>query len=391
MTTTSATYGTAAGSVRTPQAIRLVADDLTGALDTAAQFAIRGRPIAVAWSETAAERERGSVVIDSGCRELPAVEASDRFARFVGVLAPHPGSVSFLKLDSLLRGHAGDEIAACSSRWPSRPIIVAPAFPAQRRVTRDGRQVVLTGNADAAAGEDIGATLSVNGIAYARRRPGDVVPPGVSLWDAETDSDLASIATASVPPGELPLWCGSAGLASALARGVQPLQLCRVMPVARPLLGLVGSDHEVMRQQLAAISGFVVQAGNTDAEAISVLNARLRNDGTVFVTLTPRAGLDRYEARQAIEQRGADLLRLIAPPATLFVSGGETLRSVCQALKANALTVDGELAPGVPTSTIQGGAWYGVRVVSKSGAFGGPDMLVKLIERSAPDSERQPS
>jgi uncharacterized protein YgbK (DUF1537 family) len=61
------------------------------------------------------------------------------------------------------------------------------------------------------------------------------------------------------------------------------------------------------------------------------------------------------------------------------VSGGETLHSLCDAVGATGLLVQGRLVPGVPCSVMVGGKWDGVAVVSKSGAFGPPDLLRSLI------------
>ena len=66
-------------------------------------------------------------------------------------------------------------------------------------------------------------------------------------------------------------------------------------------------------------------------------------------------------------------------PGTLFVSGGATLRDLCDALSVNYLQVDGELEPGVPTSIMRGGEWDGQRLVSKSGAFGEAGFLARLL------------
>ncbi|WP_244439541.1 nucleotide-binding domain containing protein [Azospirillum baldaniorum] len=70
------------------------------------------------------------------------------------------------------------------------------------------------------------------------------------------------------------------------------------------------------------------------------------------------------------------------------MSGGETLRALCGALGAGRLDLDGALLPGVPGSTLRGGAWDGVRVVSKSGAFGDPSLLRRLIRGDTPDADR---
>jgi uncharacterized protein YgbK (DUF1537 family) len=36
--------------------------------------------------------------------------------------------------------------------------------------------------------------------------------------------------------------------------------------------------------------------------------------------------------------------------------------------------------PGVPVSRIGGGLWDGVRLISRSGAFGAPDFLARLLD-----------
>jgi uncharacterized protein YgbK (DUF1537 family) len=66
-----------------------------------------------------------------------------------------------------------------------------------------------------------------------------------------------------------------------------------------------------------------------------------------------------------------------------MVAGGETLRAVCHALGAARLDVDGQVIPGVPCSIMRGGRWDGIRVVSKSGAFGDPGLLSRLLNGEA--------
>src|ERR671918_392381 len=47
---------------------------------------------------------------------------------------------AFKKIDSLLRGWTAKEILACLESGRFRSAIIAPAFPAQNRITRLGRQ-----------------------------------------------------------------------------------------------------------------------------------------------------------------------------------------------------------------------------------------------------------
>jgi uncharacterized protein YgbK (DUF1537 family) len=61
------------------------------------------------------------------------------------------------------------------------------------------------------------------------------------------------------------------------------------------------------------------------------------------------------------------------------VAGGETLRAICRGLGAGALEATGLVAAGVPRSVMLGGAWGGLEVVSKSGAFGGDTLWRDLL------------
>ena len=330
---------------------RLLADDLTGALDTAAKFYPMLGPVAVAWAEDAA---LPVLALDSATREADAATARAR----VGALAPAlaGADLAFKKLDSLLRGHTAAEIAACAACGAFNAVVIAPAFPAQGRITRGGRQLAHGHD----VGVDLAAQLAAEGVPVARRRPGDDLPPGVSLWDAETEADLAAIATRR--RGRV-LWCGTAGLAGALVTGTTPL----VAALPRPVVALIGSEHPIARAQVAACRTRVTLPAGAVADGAAVT-----------VALPPDT--PREEAARRIAAAFAVLLAGMDKPGTLIVAGGETLRAVCAALDAGGLVVDGEVAAGVPASRLSGGRWDGLRIVSKSGAFGDAGLLARLLE-----------
>jgi uncharacterized protein YgbK (DUF1537 family) len=359
---------------------RLLADDLTGALDSAARFVPMAESITTRWAIDQKPVEAGAIAIDSATRERSATEA----ARIVAHLAPllAGGAPAFKKLDSLLRGHAAVELAATLAHGHFAHCILAPAFPFQGRVTRGGRQLT----ADSATGgwrdcgRDLAVELTTLGIPVRPVRAGEAAPAGVSLWDAETDADLRAIVAAGrALPGAV-LWGGSGGLAGALAQASNPPALS-APALPRPLLLLVGSRHPVTLAQLAAIQDVVVAVG-TPATDVAAVTRRLTEDGVVAVRPALPEGLEAGEATGRISHAFGELTEALDRPGTLFVTGGETLRGVCQHLRADALIVDGEIEPGVPKSVIAGGLWDGVRVVSKSGAFGAPDLFARVL-RSA--------
>jgi D-threonate/D-erythronate kinase len=125
----------------------LIADDLTGAADSAGAFAARGLDAVVSWGSIDAEASVLSV--DADTRQLPEQAA---VARQVAVLTAHsrPAMRFYKKIDSTLRGNPAAELAAqltaftTSTRRPSPFAIVAPAFPTTGRVTLGGR-ILLDG------------------------------------------------------------------------------------------------------------------------------------------------------------------------------------------------------------------------------------------------------
>jgi uncharacterized protein YgbK (DUF1537 family) len=63
----------------------------------------------------------------------------------------------------------------------------------------------------------------------------------------------------------------------------------------------------------------------------------------------------------------------------LVLTGGETAVGVGRRLGAVGVRLEGEVEPGIPVGTLIGPRPY--RVVTKAGAFGGEDTLVRVVEK----------
>ncbi|GGF51171.1 hypothetical protein GCM10007301_08240 [Azorhizobium oxalatiphilum] len=338
--------------------LRMLADDLTGALDSAAAFASPAAPVAVRWSGPAVQG-RGAVALDSGTREVGAAAAGAAVAALApGLWAETSGTVAFKKLDSLLRGNEVAELCACLDILLPTTCIIAPAFPAQRRITRGGRQMQWVDGLWCTVATDLVSSLRRAGFALAELRPGARLPAGIAVFDAESDADLDAIVAAAAGQEDV-LWVGSGGLAAALARA-HGVHGSRAPAPAFPLLGLVGSEHPAAFAQLARLGQRHVALSGQRGEDRNIA-ARLAGEGCVFATVSLPAGTKRTNAARLIAARFAALVSALEPPKTLFVAGGETLRSLCAALGADHLDVTGEIMPGVPCSILRGGRWDGAR------------------------------
>lgn len=364
--------------------LRLLADDLTGALDTAAELVGITGPVPVFWHGACPSALPPNAALDSGTRELHPGAAVRRVMELTPALTS--ARLAFKKVDSLMRGPTLAETAACFRTGAWTHAILAPAFPYQGRVTRNGMQHARDAAGNwVAVGDDIVQCLRAEAAPAQAGRVGSALAPGISVFDAETDADLLRIAALGQAAPAPVLWIGTGGLAQALAAGAPARGDLRLPP---PVLGLFGSDQAVTAGQLAACGPdwLRLQAGQPPASRS--VAARLETRGRALISVDLPDGLSRAEAADQIAGQLHRLAEDLPAPGTLVVAGGETLRGLCLALGASSLEVHGRIVPGLPRSVMCGGRWDGVVVLSKSGAFGPPDLLRDLLRSSQLVNER---
>jgi uncharacterized protein YgbK (DUF1537 family) len=365
--------------------LRLLADDLTGALDTAAEFVGLCGAFDVTWAGALPQNLPSSLAIDSGTRERDRVASIAVVTSLVPLLCD--ASIAYKKIDSLLRGAWAAELGACLRAGAWKACIVAPAFAYQGRRTRDGQQYALGSDGRwTAVGDNLLTQLAIEGIDARPGRFDTELAEGVHVFDAESDADLDRVVAIGWRATFPVLWCGSSGLASALTRGsAVPVQRL----LRKPVLGLFGSDQPATAAQLAQCGSAVVTLADGGADNAGIVQRRLAREGVALVKFDLAPGLSRDDAAKRIAAELASLTATLDPPGTLIVTGGETLKALCLAPGAYALKVTGRIVPGLPRSVVQGGRWAGVEVVSKSGAFGAPDLWRTLLQENRLIIERQ--
>lgn len=393
-----------------PQIV-VIADDLTGAADAAGGIACRGLTTLLPLT-SALPADCDALVLTTESRGVPSGEAVWRVQavlarlRQAGVLAQ--AGLIYKKVDSTLRGHPGAELAVILEEGEFERCLAAPAFPAQGRTTRDGRQLVdgqpleQTAFAVEAKSSDLATVLRCPEIPYAPldleslRGEGlriRLAEPGPRLLiaDAVTDSDLVRLAGAAL--GTFRLFCGSAGLMAALMEvgDWAPRAARTELPPAPQGPGLViaGSRHARTREQIEYLrksDTLVLEVGTGAAgegsrfqELAEQAAAALAGGADVVLAAGPAgAGPDRPEVAGALSLLCAEVV-CRCPPAFLVMTGGETAGAVCRALAVSVLQVLGEIAPGIPNGRLSGGPLSGASFVTKAGAFGRPDALAAAL------------
>jgi D-threonate/D-erythronate kinase len=375
--------------------LRLLADDLTGALDSAAAFA---GPVTVhldappAGSADAASIAHPVCAVATATRDVPV-------AALPGLLQPslrwlQQADVAFKKVDSLLRGNTFDEVAWLARHGGCTELIFAPAFPQQGRLTVDGRLQMqrLTAQDGTSAAPTMAEALAARGL-----------PPSLRLHvpDVRSDADLLRLARLAVQqPSSRRLWCGSAGLAQALAQamGMNALPTLHAAPgrAKGPLLLLSASHHPVSRAQwdLLAASTSRAHALVRHGESVALQAAVQQwQQGLCLSARIDLAPLDQLSSPDAALLLSRQIECLVAPglprPGGLLVVGGDTLLAVCRATGAQALRAWPAQRAGWGRAELQGGRWDGLPCHTRSGAFGAEDDLLgalQTLEASGPDS-----
>jgi uncharacterized protein YgbK (DUF1537 family) len=375
------------------RAVCIVADDLTGALDAAGPFAASGAAVSVYWDACAAASHAGErVALDTACRELPGDKVIARTRAAVDALWSRARCLAFLKVDSVWRGNPAAAIAAAAGAFER--IVVAPAFPEQGRVTRGGGQWVVEGGGVRCVVPDIASELRGHGVDAATQAQASP-STRVVVCDAESPADLAAIVERHSRDGVHTLWCGTRGLARALAarstdgEGSPSMTAAADAPVAlrAPVLFVVGTDHPVSVAQAAALEGQPGVACRTVDTAAAGDDPAL-TDGAAAVLL--RFAIAGGTPRDAARERIAEALRrevgCMRTPGTVVATGGETVRALGEALGATRLDVHAEYEPGIPRGVWGDGRWAGTPILTKSGGFGAPDLFARLAASAARDT-----
>lgn len=344
-------------------AILIIADDLTGAADSAVAFAERGFETEVVIEEKqAGEGDADVVAFTTETRDVHVDELPGKFD--VLRSAGREGLLLFKKIDSMLRGNTLAEIALSTRMVPDHRVVISPAYPKLGRVCVAGKvhwkdragegSIDLIESLRRRGMRPIALPAGVDTGSLAEGMRGDGEGGGVFLHDASTDEDLENVARAGRGMNGAVLWIGSGGLAHALAQQFprRPSRIRHFEPRAGTGLLFVGSDHPVTEAQVEMLR----EKGLADVSVVSVQ----RGD----------AG--------ANDIRAAVLHIRPQPISFIFMTGGDTAMQVCRALGVGSLKIESEYAPGVPAGRVKKGPLEGVPVVLKSGGFGEPDLLCRM-------------
>jgi uncharacterized protein YgbK (DUF1537 family) len=381
--------------------IVMIADDLSGAADCAVSCAVQGLRTIVQLSDSSRSDAVQVLAIDTATRSMPADRAAATVGRMVAMYEHAPGRVLFKKLDSLLRGHIGPELAAMRCGRTPAVIVMAPALPAQGRTTIDGCQWL---NGQRLASADAPKILEAAGLKFAQINLALVrgthhlatkmaelaLQHDVLVCDSETEADLQGIAAAiaALPnagwDGSI-IWAGASGLARHIpnAMGIASAPAPIEEPRFRgPILIAVGSRsplaHEQAREagRSEGMTTVLLSPEVLRAESCSALSKALDSGNDVMAVIESNG--ETTEDPRLCAALASLALPHMDKVGALIVTGGETARAVLTALDITGLRLLREVEPGVPLAVSTGARQ--IPVITKSGSFGNRATLAHCVQ-----------
>lgn len=381
--------------------IIIAADDLTGAADSGMYFAEAGIPTHICLN-TQNLPDFGAIALVTNTRHSSAGDTEARSYELLrGVIAKGSETLVYQKIDSTLRGHPAHALAGAMRAMAVDHALVAPAYPDQGRATLDGQQLVYGRPLKESTFRHQVQTGDLRQI-FRRRFPvvahlatgaqsSDLGSKQIYLADAVTDDDLDTLAAAALA-SDILLFCGSAGLAKALAKALSPayppLAPSAVLPASGAILALIGSRHPASRKQIAfaAAQGMALvevsatQMINAPETFLDGLCATMSKTGALILT-TPDYDLPLEP--QIISAQLAEIARLLimrCHARALVLSGGDTAQNVARALGATRVRLLGAIEPGIAVGRWQDGFAQGQIVVTKAGGFGTERSLHRALQ-----------
>ena len=410
----------------------IVADDLTGTLDTGIKFADRG--IRVRVLNTTEDRkdwfrdETEVVVINTNTRHLPQKDAYRIVFETVKRGRELGCDNVYKKTDSGLRGRIGAEITAVASAMETG-VVFAPALPSAHRITVGGihycdgvpvsesafgrdpidpveysevREILLT-----TGGHGMSVSLG-SGTSYRSPGIGEVL-----ICDASSDEDLHRIAEHAADPleGQIPVLCGCAGFAEALAEVLPFMKTDRLEKAHKPkILFLSGSMHPMTKAQIryAKEQGVFCQTvtaaallrekafldGNGDGGGFDSVLRAVEADGCGIYAVDPdndaetlpaaaQAGIAKEDIPLRLTEVLADKAKYAAKHIRnlcLFITGGDTLEAVLRTLHADEIIPLTELSPGIVELELVLKDGEQLSAISKAGGLGSIDAVAEILK-----------
>lgn len=381
----------------------VIADDLTGALDSGVQLARKGDRVLVSL-----DCERGMahapevdvIVIDSESRHDSAEVAYEKVSGLVYEGVRQGVARVYKKTDSGLRGNVGAELAAVVHALGADHLNFVPAYPKQQRTTRGGIHYVAgvplaksffsVDPVNPVTVSDVCEVVAQQSDVAAMRWAQDAELKGIVVYDCATDDDMRNVAAyIEAHDSRAPL-AGCAGLLEMLPGCSDGVHRNNPAQLSAQLVVISGSVNAVTLSQLDEAERRGAHRAHLPLEEIianrrwgvaeaqsfgqKVLDEGSGNPVIVIDTLGMQLTSEQLADPEIprIISRAAGLCAAVINERTdrmTMVVGGDALVRFVDEVGATLLEPIDELFPGIVLARFEGSEAAGT-FITKSGAFG---------------------
>jgi uncharacterized protein YgbK (DUF1537 family) len=407
--------------------IALIADDLTGSLDTGLQFRKKGliTLVPLDWNQPLPQAQ--ALVLNTNSRNLPGDVAYRRVYRICRRLKA--GGI-YKKIDSTMRGNVGKEALAILNAQKIAKAVVVPTVPVMGRAVeggilrvhgtpllktayaRDPFHPLWTSRVSSLLEKETGERVGFIGIKEVRRGASYLAqkiqetPARLLSLDAVLQSDLKIIAQACTRLAGQVLPCGSVGLADELKltfrrehrkmRKKRPRRSLLIISASRnPTtadqieMARNHSRFPLVEPDLGRLTDPRTSGSEAKAAAQNLVEVLAKGNGAILTTTFQKHLPGKETMIPRILGQAAVYLLEKVRLGGLVLTGGDLAMGVCERLSSSALLIEEEVLPGIPCSTLTDGPFKGLRMVTKAGGFGEKDALWRIIQYLRGNHEKE--
>jgi uncharacterized protein YgbK (DUF1537 family) len=370
--------------------ILVIADDLTGALDTGVQFTQWGYQTQLTKKPTNSSAE--VTIINTDTRNKTPTEA---YQTTYDIVKNQTHDIIYKKTDSTLRGNPGQEIKAILDATGETRAILSPSYPPTGRKVKDGHlyidnkpitdtEYIREYNQKTSFITEI---LQIDTLIHVKEKTESIPDTGIIIIDSETEKDLLAIAT-----NPTRVLAGSAGLADAL---------CNTLRNPPPVLTIVGTTRNETKKQVIHLSKRLetsiiplntIKALNLNLQPETLKQAKEAIQQSMDVVITSnltetviketqeeakRLNISPHELEIRITDSLAQLAEqlLTHPLSGIIITGGATALAITKRLGIKNIEILDEVQPGIPVIKLDK-----LPTITKAGGFGQQDSLIQSIK-----------
>ncbi|MBP1934568.1 four-carbon acid sugar kinase family protein [Ammoniphilus resinae] len=399
--------------------IAIIADDLTGALDSAVYFGKEGYPTVcyLEWGEKTISTLSPSevTVFNTNSRNLPEEQLESCLKPYIDWSSS--AKIWFKKIDSTLRGHIGRELEIFIQQLKPDAVLVSPAYLDTGRTVNQGSLFVYGVPLEKTElaydlPDDCRTSQLVKRFSYKsnikmkhmnrteywnKQSIMDTIETallqGINVFSfdmihQEDEALLIEIGTKLQTTGKKILWCGSAGLAKALAHSLpSKLKSSLSLLINHSRLWIIGSRKMISHQQANELiqktsAAVLLISGNsltTEQQLKIKLAVEEKKDIVLYSAIEETSSECKPEIAQHLAQAARNILELYRTKINyIILVGGDTGSIFLQTIGGNTIHIIGEIEDAVPCSRVITNDHHEFILITKGGSIGDVGTLSRV-------------